>query len=288
MNDAASDLLARARESLDDARLLAEHRRRNESVLTRLALHQALQAISAAEGLGASDDVRLDTLLRRVPDDHPQAALVAGLRSGEAQTIAGVAELVEALARPKPRPAAKSKPAARIEPRATPEPRNRREPEPTTSTERELPEDRPEPDLSGPTALGLSPQGHGRADPAASFPSAAFWSLMDQWGVGDLEALRMIGHDGGLTKKGTRPRFRLQDEEAHAYAALRALDRALVTLGLEPKRWLGSPQNSQPFDGATPLAVLERQGAEGARLMIRGLTRQGLQAGLKQALEQSA
>ena len=153
---------------------------------------------------------------------------------------------------------------------------------------REPPEDRPEPDLSGPTALGLSPQGHGRADPASSFPSAAFWSLMDQWGVGDLEALRLIGHAGGLTKKGTRPRFRLQDDEAHAYAALRALDRALVTLGLDPKRWLASPQETTPFGGDTPLAVLERQGADGARLMIRGLTRQGLQAGLKQALEQSA
>ena len=283
MNHTASDLLARARESLDDARLLAEHRRRNESVLTRLALHQALQAISAAEGLGASDDVRLDTLLRRVPDDHPQAALVAGLKSEAAQTIAGVSELVEALARPKP--------VAKVEARAKPEPRNRAEPKRVPEPEAiepEPPDDRPEPDLSGPTALGLSPQGHGRADPASSFPSAAFWSLMDQWGVGDLEALRLIGHSGGLTKKGTRPRFRLQDDEAHAYAALRALDRALVTLGLEPKRWLGSPQKSEPFGGDTPLAVLERQGAEGARLMIRSLTRQGLQAGLKQALEQSA
>ncbi|MGI4956002.1 MAG: hypothetical protein ACRYGI_00165 [Janthinobacterium lividum] len=269
----SNDLLKQARESLDDARLLAEHRRRNESVLTRLALHQALQAISISEGLDANDDLRLDTLLKRVPDDHPQAGLLAKLRSEDAQTIAAVAGLVEALGKPKP--------AIR--------------PKPVPSQIENDPDDAPEPDepghdeldLSALTALGTSPQGHGRAEPASSFPSAAFWSLMDRWGIEDLDALALVGHDGGLTRKGTRPRFRLQGAEAHRYAALRALDTALSTLGQEPTHFLHTKQTRAPFNGNTPLALLHRDGADGARSLIRDLTRQGFQAGLKQALEQN-
>lgn len=263
----SNDLLKQARESLDDARLLAEHRRRNESVLTRLALHQALQAISISEGLDANDDLRLDTLLKRVPEDHPQADLVRKLRSEDARTIAAVAGLVEALGRPKP--TAKPKPAP-------PQIKTEEAPEPGHD----------ELDPSAPTALGTSPQGHGRAEPASSFPSAAFWSLMDQWGIEDLDALALVGHEGGLTRKGTRPRFRLQGTEAHRYAALRALDTALSTLGQEPTHFLRTKQTRAPFNGDTPLALLRRDGADGARSLIRDLTRQGFQAGLKQALEQ--
>ncbi|NPD69473.1 hypothetical protein HN018_20850 [Lichenicola cladoniae] len=275
----SKELLKQAKQSLDDARLLAEHRRRNEGVLTRLALHQALQAISISEGLDANDDLRLDTLLKRVPEDHPQAALLATLRSEDAQTIAAVAGLVEALDRPKAKPTATPKPA----------------PAPVTEPGEDDTNDAPETDEtrfddldpSALTALGTSPQGHGRADPASSFPSAAFWSLMDRWGIEDLDALALVGHAGGLTKKGTRPRFRLQGAEAHRYAALRALDTALSTLGQEPADFLRAKQTRAPFDGDTPLAVLHRDGADGARSLIRDLTRQGFQAGLKRALEQN-
>jgi len=270
----SDDLLKQAKESLDDARLLAEHRRRNEGVLTRLALHQALQAISISQGLDANDDLRLDTLLKRVPDDHPQSGMVTKLRSENAQTIAAVAGLVEALCRPKPKPATRPKPT----------------PPPIENDADEAPEpdepERDELDLSASTALGTSPQGHGRAEPASSFPSAAFWSLMDQWGIEDLDALALVGHEGGLTRKGTRPRFRLQGAEAHRYAALRALDTALSTLGQEPTHFLHTKQTRAPFNGNTPLALLHRDGADGARSLIRDLTRQGLQAGLKQALKQ--
>ena len=30
---------------------------------------------------------------------------------------------------------------------------------------------------------------------------AAFWTLMDRWRIDDLQALALIGHEGGLTKK---------------------------------------------------------------------------------------
>lgn len=263
MTDAVAILLSRARDSLADARLLAEHRRANEVVLTRLALHQALQAISLSEGLDANDELRLDTLLKRVPDDHPQAALVEALRATGAQTIAAVSELVEALAAPRPRPVLVApKPARR-----TPE-----QPGRTEAPDAALP------DLSGPTALALSPQGHGRAGPASSFPSAAFWTLMDRWRIDDLQALALIGHEGGLTKKGTRPRFRLQDEEAVRYASLRALDTALETLDLQPHDWLSTPRVEAPFGGGTPLALLQKGGA---RELLHALNRQGLQAALQ-------
>lgn len=273
-----ADLLARARESLDDARLLAEHRRRNESVLTRLALHQALQAVSQAEGLDADDGLRLDTLFRRVAPDHPQAALIAALQPDEAQTIAAVAALVAALGQPvarSPEPTPRPpglRPVRGQRAEAAPEPA---EPRAGPEAPRRSPAE-----SSGPTALDASPEGHGRPDAASSFPSAAFWTLMDRWEIGDLDALALIGHEGGLTKKGTRPRFRLQGEEATRYASLRALDTALEGLELLPKTWLATPQTDAPLSGETPLSLLLRD-PHGATQLVRILNRQGLKAALQ-------
>jgi len=265
MDPAAKDLLRRARDSLDDARLLAERRRRNEIVLTRLALHQALQVISIEEGLDGSDTLQMETLLRRVPADHRCAALVGRLRSDEAQTIAAVAELVEALEQFAPEPAARSRPAA-AHPDGEP---------PPEGTGR-----LPVSGSSGVTALGSSPQGRGRADPASSFPSTVFWALMDRWQIGDENALALIGHAGGLTRKGTRPRFRLQDEEAARYASLRTLDTALATLGSNPADWLAAARTEAPFKGNTPLVLLTEGGREAAQQLIHMLNRQGLKAAL--------
>lgn len=250
---AVTDLLQRARESLDDARLLAERRRRNEIVLTRLALHQALQAVSLADGLDAGDALRLDTLLKRVPDDHPQAELIARLRDDDAQTIAAVAELVEALARPAPEP---------VTPAPAPEPQRASRTGP-----------------AGLTALELSPQGRGRSETSSSVPSTQFWALIDRWAVADLDALALIGHLGGLTRKGTRPRFRLEGEEAARYSVLQALDATLSALGQEPRTWLRTRQAG----GEIPLELLPDATGDGARTLLRALTRRGLAAGLEKA-----
>ncbi len=258
MSGEAPALLRLAAGSLDDARLLAERRRPNEAVLARLALHQALRAMSVAQGLDAGEDLRLDTLVRRVAPDHPQAALVSRLRDEAAQTIAAVAELVEALSQPASKPAAEPQP-----PPPRPPPRSE-----------------PDPGPSGPTALGSSPRRDGRATAAASVPSAAFWTLMDRWQVPDLDALALIGHAGGLTKKGTRPRFRLEATEAVRYAGLRALDQALEGLSLDPRRWLATPQRPAPCRGAKPLDLLRRD-ADAARQLLHALHRQGLEAGLR-------
>ena len=256
-------LLSRARDSLADARLLAEHRRANEVVLTRLALHQALQAVSLGQGLDTDDGLRLDTLFRRVPEDHPQADRIARLRDDDAQTIAAVAELVEALAAPKPAP--EPVPADRPAPDAR---QDRAEP-------RRSPRDAP-----GNTALDASPPGSGRAERADGVASTRFWELMDRWRVGDLDALALIDHPGGLTKRNTRPRFRLLGDEQARFVALARLDTALDALGLEPADWLSTARKEAPFKGHPPLAVLQRDGEAGARQLLHLLNRQGLAAGL--------
>ncbi len=265
MTDQVGALLSRARDTLADARLLAEHRRANEMVLTRLALHQALQAVSLAEGLDADEGLRLDTLFRRVAEDHPQAARIAGLRNGDAQTIAAVAALVEALSAPAPG--------------AEPGPERKQKGKPSLHAGPDRAEAvRPRRGPASPTALDASPQGGGRAGAANSVPSAAFWALMDRWRVGDLDALDLLGHGGGLTRKGTRPRFRLQGEEAACHAALRQLDTAFEALRLDPGDWLSAPRQEAPFNGDTALAMLRRDREAGARRLLRLLNRQGLAA----------
>ena len=114
---------------------------------------------------------------------------------------------------------------------------------------------------------------------ALAAPSTAFWSLMDQWQVPDLDALRLVGHPGGLTKPGARPRFKLGGTEAELFGYFAELDTALRTLGLDPAEWLGKPIREAPFKGATPLAHISRNGVEGARDVARRV----LEAGLRQA-----
>ncbi len=68
--------------------------------------------------------------------------------------------------------------------------------------------------------------------------SSAFWSLMDRWQVADAEALRLIGHPGGLTKKGTRPRSKMVGGEVVAFLGLKEIDTVLIPLDISPSRWL--------------------------------------------------
>jgi hypothetical protein len=81
--------------------------------------------------------------------------------------------------------------------------------------------------------------------------------LVDHWQLPDLDALQLIGH-GGLTQKGTRPRFKLSDDEAAVVAAMRALDATLAQLSLDPATWLTTPLRPEPFRGAAPLDVIRK------------------------------
>jgi hypothetical protein len=117
----------------------------------------------------------------------------------------------------------------------------------------------------------------------AGLSSGIFWSLVDHWGLPDLDALALIGHAGGLTRKGTRPRFKLTEKEAEVVAAMRSLDAALGQLGLDPAKWLLSPLRPEPFGGRPPLDVIRTGRLEGLRAVSRHVVQMGLRLSLKQA-----
>lgn len=111
--------------------------------------------------------------------------------------------------------------------------------------------------------------------------SAVFWSLADRWRLDDLEALRLLGHEGGLTKKGTRPRFRLTEAEAARLAELQGIDDALAALGTAPAPWLRAKLRAPPFAGAAPLDRLLGGGEAARREVARHVVSQGLRRSLK-------
>ena len=111
---------------------------------------------------------------------------------------------------------------------------------------------------------------------AGSIASTAFWSLMDRWVIPDKEALDLLGYPGGLTKKGTRPRFKLTGEEVEMFRVLQEIDGALPPLKLDPATWFQQPNRDALFNGAAPLAFLTRMRLPGARSTIRFLLQHGL------------
>ena len=124
-------------------------------------------------------------------------------------------------------------------------------------------------EVAGRTPIAVAPA-------RASLTSAAFWTLMDRWSVPDLVALEMIGHAGGLSKTGTRPRFKLANDEAERVRRLVEIDDALSALGLDAKDWLNKPVKAAPFKGATLISYLTHHGLDGARETSRYILRNGL------------
>jgi hypothetical protein len=135
------------------------------------------------------------------------------------------------------------------------------------------------------SSVAAPPEGASGADahPPKPLSSTVFWSLVDRWAVTDPDALRLLGHAGGLTKKGTRPRFRLAGAEAEMAMLLRTIDEALTTMGIAPRSWIAAPIAEAPFKGATPLALLMRRHIPAAREIGYYI----LQLGLRQSLQQS-
>jgi hypothetical protein len=138
--------------------------------------------------------------------------------------------------------------------------------------------------------LQISPEAAHTDDPKpaahathADLTSGTFWSLMDRWKMPDLDALLLIGHGGGLTKKGTRPRFKFSDGEAEVISAIRSVDASLARLGLDPAAWLSMPLQPDPFRGATPLDVIRKHHLQGLREVSRYLTQVSLRLSLKQS-----
>jgi hypothetical protein len=136
----------------------------------------------------------------------------------------------------------------------------------------------PQPEVA--QAEAPAPAAH---SPRTSLSSSTFWSLVDHWHLPDLDALQLIGHGGGLTRTGTRPRFKLSEGEAEIVAAMRSLDATLTQLGLNPAKWLAAPLRPEPFRGAPPLVIIRQGQLQGLRQVSRFLTQMSLRLSLKQS-----
>ncbi len=117
-----------------------------------------------------------------------------------------------------------------------------------------------------------------------SVTSATFWRLMDRWDDPDLFALDLIGHRGGLSKKGTPPRFKLIVEEVERVKLLFEIDQAISSLRLDPKNWMNKTIKGAPFEGAKPIYYLTKYGLEGVIATSRYLLKNGLQLSMSSAL----
>jgi hypothetical protein len=115
----------------------------------------------------------------------------------------------------------------------------------------------------------------------ADLTSSAFWTLLDRWQVPDEPALELLGHAGGLTRKGTRPRFKLAPAEAEALQLLQGIDAGLSRLAQDPARWLRQPLATAPFRGARPLDWMLRHPGQGTRDLAQHLLQAALRASLK-------
>lgn len=200
--------------------------------------------------------------------------------SGPADTAEPLRPAVAAPPPPPPAPAPKprrAEPARRQVPAGRPsqsKPRSRAAAAP------------PKPAASSPPSSAVAPAEAPEPaphTPRAGLSSGTFWLLVNHWQLPDLDALQLIGHAGGLTKKGTRPRFKLSDSEAEVVATMRALDATLAQLGLDPAQWLSQPLRPEPFRGAAPRDVIRKGQLQGLRDVNRYLTQMSLRLSLQQA-----
>jgi hypothetical protein len=200
--------------------------------------------------------------------------------SGPADTAEPLRPVVEAPPPPPPAPAPKPRRAEPAPRKAAADGRSSRSktrsraaaasPQPAASS-------RPQPEVA--PAETPEPASH---FPRAGLSSGTFWSLVDHWRIPDLDALQLIGHAGGLTRKGTRPRFKLSDSEAEVVSAMRSLDATLAQLGFEPAMWLSQPLRPEPFRGAAPLDLIRKGRLQGLREVSRYLTQMSLRLSLQQ------
>lgn len=104
---------------------------------------------------------------------------------------------------------------------------------------------------------------------------------MDRWGVPDEQALKLLGHPGGLTSTGKRPRFTLSEAEARRLGYLREVGANLELMFGEAGAWLKQRTNALPFHGLTPLEYMVQRGQAGIAEVLRFLARFGLGQSLR-------
>ena len=120
-----------------------------------------------------------------------------------------------------------------------------------------------------------------RSRSTSDLSSTVFWSLMDRWTVADLDALVLLGHSTGLTRKGTRPRFKLNPDQIDMLIRQRDIDGDLISAGLDPKKWLRKPVAATPFRGSAPLVFMMQNGLPGARDLGHYVFHEGVRMALR-------
>jgi hypothetical protein len=123
---------------------------------------------------------------------------------------------------------------------------------------------------------GQSPREQAVHHAPHDYASTVFWALMDRWKLSDPEALALIGHTGGMTKKGTRPRFKVVGQEAKLFGQIREIDAALSPLVGDAAAWIRQPIKEAPFHGQTAAAYITQHGVDGAREVARLVLMTGL------------
>ncbi len=118
--------------------------------------------------------------------------------------------------------------------------------------------------------------------PAGSgITTKSFWPLMDRWGVSDETALRLLGHPGGLTSTGKRPRFTLTPEEATRLEYLTEIGNSLELMFGDAGEWLRQRTSALPFHGLAPLDYMAVRGSAGIAEVLRFLARFGMKQALR-------
>jgi hypothetical protein len=120
--------------------------------------------------------------------------------------------------------------------------------------------------------------------PEPSITGAAFWALMDRWGVPDELALPLIAGPP-RTATGKRPRFRLLGEQVARFELLRAIDQHLVDLHRDPAPWLAKANPAKPFARRKPIAFMAEGGSGAIADTLRFLERQAFKASLERSIE---
>jgi hypothetical protein len=104
---------------------------------------------------------------------------------------------------------------------------------------------------------------------------------MDRWGIPDERALQLLGHEGGLTRTGGRPRFTLSPEEVRRLDYLREIGTALELMFGAAGPWLQQPASALPFRGQAPLDYMIARGLPGLAEAHRFLARSALSQALR-------
>ena len=101
--------------------------------------------------------------------------------------------------------------------------------------------------------------------------SAAFWLLMERWGVPEDQALKLIGFEGK-----PRRRFKLTPDQVRMLTSISAVDSALELAGMD-RAWLHS--RSSRLRRRTPL---ERMQAGAFDDVLRAVAKEALTASVGQ------